>query len=43
MNRRDAIARVGLLLGGTVVGADVFLSGCKKRTDLAAVGLDFST
>lgn len=28
MNRRDAIARVGLIVGGTVVGAEVFLSGC---------------
>jgi hypothetical protein len=32
MNRRDAIARVGLILGGTVVGAEVFLSGCAKKT-----------
>ena len=29
MNRRDAISRVALLLGGTIVGANVFLEGCK--------------
>ncbi|HEX6892689.1 MAG TPA: gluconate 2-dehydrogenase subunit 3 family protein [Chryseolinea sp.] len=32
MNRRDAIARVGLLVGGTVIGAESFLSGCTKRS-----------
>jgi hypothetical protein len=29
MNRRDAIERVGLLLGGTIIGAEFFISGCK--------------
>ncbi|MBC8034699.1 MAG: gluconate 2-dehydrogenase subunit 3 family protein [Chitinophagaceae bacterium] len=29
MNRREAISAVGLLLGGTVIGSDFFLSGCK--------------
>lgn len=29
MNRRDALSRVALLLGGTVVGANAFLEGCK--------------
>ncbi|MGI8950469.1 MAG: gluconate 2-dehydrogenase subunit 3 family protein [Chitinophagaceae bacterium] len=29
MNRRDALSRVALLLGGTIIGADAFLSGCK--------------
>ncbi len=29
MNRRDALSRVALILGGTVVGANVFLDGCK--------------
>jgi hypothetical protein len=29
MNRRDALSRVALLLGGTIVGANVFLEGCK--------------
>src|SRR5438045_5584701 len=32
MNRRDALSRVALLLGGTVVGAEVFLKGCKPET-----------
>ncbi|MFT3703233.1 MAG: gluconate 2-dehydrogenase subunit 3 family protein [Agriterribacter sp.] len=29
MNRRDALSRVALILGGTVVGGNVFLDGCK--------------
>ena len=29
MNRRDALSRVALILGGTVVGANVMLEGCK--------------
>ena len=28
MNRRDALARVGLLMGGAVIGGDLFLTGC---------------
>jgi hypothetical protein len=28
MNRREALSSVALLLGGTIVGAEVFLSGC---------------
>ena len=39
MNRRDAISRVALILGGTVVGANAFLTGCKsedKKADGAA-------
>jgi hypothetical protein len=31
MNRRDAISRVALLVGGTVIGAEFFLSGCKNE------------
>lgn len=31
MNRRDALSRVALLVGGTVVGAEFFLSGCKAN------------
>lgn len=30
MNRRDALARVALLMGGSVIGADLFLSGCSS-------------
>jgi hypothetical protein len=29
MNRREAISSVALLLGGTILGAEAFLSGCK--------------
>lgn len=29
MNRRDALSRVALILGGTVLGANAFLEGCK--------------
>ena len=29
MDRREALQRVALLVGGTVIGAEVFLSGCK--------------
>lgn len=42
MNRRDAIARVGFLVGGTVVGAEVFLSGCAPASRGTGTALDFS-
>src|SRR5882757_8026342 len=29
MDRREAIGRVGLILGGTIIGAEFFISGCK--------------
>ncbi len=29
MNRREAISAVSLLLGGAIIGSDMFLSGCK--------------
>jgi hypothetical protein len=32
MNRRDAISRVALVMGGTLVGAEFLLSGCKTKT-----------
>ena len=32
MNRRDALQHIGLLLGGTVVGGQAFLLGCKSET-----------
>jgi hypothetical protein len=31
MNRRDAISRVALIIGGTIIGADYFLSGCTQK------------
>lgn len=30
MNRRDAIERVALLVGGTVIGGQLFITGCKS-------------
>ncbi len=30
MNRRDALQRVALLMGGTIIGAEFFISGCKS-------------
>jgi hypothetical protein len=42
MNRRDAIERVILLTGGTVIGADFFISGC-KRPDAKKVNDLFNT
>src|ERR1700753_2036064 len=29
MDRRDALGRIALLMGGAVIGAEFFLSGCK--------------
>src|ERR1700722_20054211 len=44
MNRRDALARVSLLLGGTMLGAEAFLSGCTNPPDqkLGGMGTNFS-
>lgn len=30
MNRRDALGRVALLMGGAVIGGDLFLAGCSS-------------
>jgi len=38
MNRREALSRVALIMGGTVLGAEAFLSGCKTNTK----GVSFS-
>jgi hypothetical protein len=37
MNRREALSSVALLLGGTIIGAEAFLSGCK--TDEKKLGV----
>jgi hypothetical protein len=44
MNRRDALTRVGLILGGTVVGAELFLSGCTNAPDktIGGAGTNFT-
>ena len=39
MNRREALSSVALLLGGTIIGSQAFLSGCKSSTD---AGTSFS-
>jgi len=40
MNRRDALTRVSLLLGGSILGAEAFLSGCKQK--LGGGGTNFT-
>ena len=43
MNRREALSSVALLLGGTIIGSEVFLSGCRTADkQLGAAGLNFS-
>ncbi len=37
MNRREALSSVALLLGGTILGSQAFLSGCKTTTGEGAV------
>ena len=41
MNRRDAVQYISLLLGGTLVGGNVFISGCKSN-DAAATSMKFT-
>ena len=36
MNRRDAVQYISLLLGGTIVGGNAFLTGCKSNTGIQA-------
>ena len=36
MNRREALERVALVLGGTVIGGAAFLQGCKSSDNKAA-------
>lgn len=43
MNRREALSRVGLILGGTIVGATYFLEGCKPADKKSSAAADFST
>lgn len=39
MNRRDALSRVALLMGGAVIGSEFFLSGCKNPERKSAADL----
>src|SRR5476649_2390019 len=32
MDRREAISRVALIMGGTLIGGEYLLSGCKTKT-----------
>lgn len=41
MNRREALSRVAVIMGGTIIGAEFFLSGCKSGARVA--GLPFNT
>ena len=42
MNRREAVSRVALLLGGTVIGAEFFLTGCKTEVTTYGASLNFT-
>jgi hypothetical protein len=42
MNRRDALSRVAVLFGGTIIGAEFFLKGCKSPDAKISGALDFS-
>jgi hypothetical protein len=43
MNRREALSSVALLLGGTIIGAEAFLSGCTSADKkIGTAGLNFS-
>jgi hypothetical protein len=42
MNRREALSSVALLLGGTIVGAEVFLSGCTTSDKKLGASLNLS-
>lgn len=41
MNRREAVSRVALLLGGTVIGGSVFLEGCKSGDKRPGANVSF--
>jgi hypothetical protein len=43
MNRREALSSVALLLGGTIIGAEMFLSGCTNADKkIGTAGMNFS-
>jgi hypothetical protein len=43
MNRREALSSVALLLGGTIIGSEFFLSGCtNENKKIGTAGLEFS-
>ncbi|MBS1667312.1 MAG: gluconate 2-dehydrogenase subunit 3 family protein [Bacteroidetes bacterium] len=42
MNRREALSSVALLLGGTIIGAEAFLSGCKTGESKLGTSLNLT-
>jgi hypothetical protein len=43
MNRREALSSVALLLGGTLIGSEMFLSGCTNADKkIGTAGINFS-
>jgi hypothetical protein len=42
MNRRDALERVALIMGGTVIGGSIFLDGCKPSDKQSKVGFSLT-
>jgi hypothetical protein len=43
MNRREALSSVALLLGGTIIGSEMFLSGCTNADKkIGSAGINFS-
>lgn len=42
MNRRDALERVALIMGGTVIGGTIFLEGCKSSEKKSVTGFSLS-
>jgi len=42
MNRREALSSVALLLGGTIIGAETFLSGCKTGDSKLGASLNLT-
>ncbi len=43
MNRREALSSVALLLGGTLIGSEMFLSGCTNADKkIGTAGMNFS-
>ena len=43
MNRRDALSRVALILGGTIIGAEAFLTGCKSNATISGIPFSIET
>ncbi|MFY8167121.1 MAG: gluconate 2-dehydrogenase subunit 3 family protein, partial [Sediminibacterium sp.] len=40
MNRREALSRVAIIMGGTVIGSEAFLTGCKASTKTVSFSKD---